>query len=138
MTTPISQLLEKEDEMPPPPQQPPSIQNPSAQFGNLPGRPDARPPPPPNMMPTGMGQGLSMPEGPSRKEFFGLKELDWRSAILVFAIVLILSSGLFAASIRPYVPGSVGSDGRTTLIGSLLAAIIGVVIFVIVKLAGKF
>src|SRR4051812_12174405 len=129
-TTPISQLLNKED-MPQPPQMmmPPPNQNPSGQFGQLPSRPDVRPII--NQMPVGVGQGISMPEGSSRKEFFGLKEFDYKTAILVFAIVLILSSGLFSSCVRPYVPGSVGSDGKTTLVGSLIAAIIGVLMFIL-------
>ncbi len=136
-STPLSQLLGKEDEsekhqnqnqMP--------LQDPAAQYGNLPGNVNTRPVT--SMMPSGVGQGISMPDGPSRKEFFGLKEIDWKSMILVFAIILILSSGMFSSCVRPYVAGSVGSDGRTTLIGSLIAAILGVIIFVVVKMIGKF
>ena len=139
-TTPLSQLLGKDDgSMEQTPQMQMPSQNPSGQFANLPhmgGHVNARPVT--AIMPGGVGQGVSMPEGPSRKEFFGLKDFDWKSVILVFAIVLILSSGMFASSVRPYVAGSVGSDGRTTFIGSLIAAIVGVVIFVVVKLLGKF
>jgi hypothetical protein len=137
-TTPLSQLLGKDDG----PNRGPAMpsQDPSGQFGNLPqmggGAINARPVT--TMMPGGVGQGLSMPEGPSRKEFFGLKEIDWKSMILVFAIILILSSGMFSSCVRPYVPGSVGSDGRTTLIGSLIAAIVGTIVFVVVKFLGKF
>jgi len=140
-TTPLSQLLGKDEG----PQglnsqmQMPS-QNPSGQFGNLPqmggGPINSRPIT--TMMPGGVGQGMSMPEGVSRKEFFGLKEMDWKSIILVFAIILILSSGMFTSCIRPYVSGSVGSDGRTTIIGSLIAAIVGTLVFVLVKFFGKF
>jgi hypothetical protein len=136
LTTPLSQLLGN-DEGPQRSQMP--SQDPSAHFGNLPrmgGSIDAKPVT--TMLPSGVGQGMSMPEGASRKEFFGLKEIDWKSMILVFAIILILSSGMFSSCIRPYVPGSVGSDGRTTIIGSLIAAILGVVIFVLVRFAGKF
>jgi hypothetical protein len=90
------------------------------------------------MMPGGAGQGLSVPDGASRKEFFGLKEIDWKSMILVFAIILILSSGMFSSCVRPYVPGSVGSDGRVSLIGSLIAAIIGTILYAVIKFIGKF
>jgi hypothetical protein len=141
-TTPLSQLLGNDEgsQRGPGPQMQMPPQNPSGQFGNLPhmgaGPVNARPIT--AMMPSGVGQGVSMPEGPSRKEFFGLKEIDWKSMILVFAIILILSSGMFASCVRPYVPGSVASDGRTTLIGSLIAAIIGTIIFVVVKFIGKF
>jgi hypothetical protein len=141
-TTPISQLLAK-DEGPQRPQmqmqmQMPS-QDPSGQFGNLPqmgGPINTRPMT--NMMPSGVGQGVSMPEGMSRKEFFGLKEVDWKSGILVFALILILSSGIFSSCVRSYVPGAVGSDARTTLVGSLVAAVIGVIIFYAVKFLGKW
>jgi hypothetical protein len=115
-------------------------QDPSAQFGNLPhmgtGPVNARPIT--SMMPGGVGQGISMPEGSTRKEFFGLKEIDWKSMILVFAIILILSSGMFSSCVRPYVPGAVGSDGRVSLIGSLIAAICGTIVFVLVRFFGKF
>lgn len=137
-TTPLSQLLGK-DEGPNRGLSMPS-QDPSGQFANLPqmggGAINTRPVT--QMMPSGVGQGISMPEGSHRKEFFGLKEMDWKSMILVFAIILILSSGMFSSCMRPYVPGSVGSDGRTTLIGSFIAAIIGTLVFVIVKYVGKF
>lgn len=79
------------------------------------------------------------PSVPSKKDFFGnIREIEWKSIVLVFAIILILSSGMFASCIRPYVPGSVGSDGRVSITGSLVAAFIGTLIFVIVKLVGKF
>ena len=140
-TTPLSQLLGK-DEGPMGNQQMPSHinANPSGQFANLPhmGAGPVMARPVTAMMPGGVGQGVSMPEGSSRKEFFGLKDFDWKSVILVFAIVLILSSGMFASCVRPYVSGSVGSDGRTTFIGSLIAAVVGVIIFVLVRFLGKF
>ena len=140
-TTPLSQLLGK-DEGPQrvsPQMQMPS-QDPTMQFGNPPqmGGGPMNNRPITSMMPNGVGQGLSMPEGPSRKEFFGFKDFDWKSAILVFAIVLILSSGMFASSVRPYVPGAVGSDGKVGVVGSLIAAIVGTVIFVVIKFLGKF
>jgi len=136
-TTPLSQLLGKDEGPQRPQMQMP--QDPSGQFGNLPqmgGPINVRPVT--SMMPGGVGQGLSMPEGATRKEFFGLKEIDWKSMILVFAIILILSSGMFSSSIRPYVNSAVGSDGRTTFIGSLIAAIIGTVVFAVVRFLGKF
>lgn len=136
-TTSLSQLLGKED-APIRPQMP--SQDPSAQFaappqmggGIVPNMPITQ------MMPTGVSQGLSAPDGPVRKEFFGFKEIDWKSMILVFCIILILSSGLFSSTLRPYVPSTVGSDGRTTIVGSVIAAILGTVIFVVVKFLGKF
>jgi len=138
-TTPLSQLLGKDDGPSRPQMQMPS-QDPSGQFANLPrlggGPVDVRPVT--TMMPGGVSQGLSMPDGGSRKEFFGLKEIDWKSMILVFAILLILTSGLFSSGIRPYAPSAVGSDGRTTLVGSLIAAILGTLIFALVKFFGKF
>jgi len=130
-TTPLSQLLGSDDNRLPPPNQ-----NPTGQFGQLPSNPNIRPIT--TQMPTGVGQGMSMPEGSSRKEFFGsLKDFDYKTVILVFAIILILSSGMFASGIQPYMPSAV-SNGKTTLIGSLIAAIVGVLIFVVVKLLAKF
>jgi hypothetical protein len=139
-TTPLSQLLGKDEG----PNRGPSMQmpsqDPSGQFGNLPqmGGGPINTRPVNMMMPSGVSQGLSAPEGLTRKEFFGLKEIDWKSMILVFAIILILSSGMFASCVRPFVPGSTGSDGRTTMIGSLIAAIVGTIVFVVVRFLGKF
>lgn len=140
-TTPLSQLLGKDDgPMGQNPQMQMPQQNPTGQFANLPqmgaGHINARPVT--AMMPGGVGQGVSVPDSVPRKEFFGLKDFDWKSVILVFAIVLILSSGMFASTMRPYVSASVGSDGRTTFVGSLIAAIIGSIIFVVVKFLAKF
>ena len=112
-------------------------QNPSAQFAQMPGG-DQNAQPATEQQPTGPGQGVSIPE-PVKKEFFAsVKEFDYKSAILVFAIILILSSGIFYSILRPYIPGSVGSDGKVTLIGSLIAAVIGTIIYILVKLVGKF
>jgi hypothetical protein len=137
-TTPLSQLLGKDERSPqmaPPSQMMPSA-DPSAQFAQMPSKVHTMPVI--NQMPSGVGQGLSMPQGSSRKEFFGLKEIDYKSVILVFAIILILSSGMFSSAVRPYVNSAVGSDGKTTLVGSLIAAIVGALIFVIVKTLAKF
>ena len=132
-TTPLSQLLGKDDnriQMPPNP-------NPTGQFGDLPARPMTGLVT--NQLPGGVGQGMSMPEGSTRKEFFGsLKDFDYKTVILVFAIILILSSGMFASGIKPYVGSAVGSDGKTTLIGSLIAAIVGTLLFIIVRAVGRF
>lgn len=129
-TTPLSVLLGNREDKP--------MADPTANFAQLPNGNIIPTNPITNQQPMGMGQGLSMPEPPSRKEFFGLKEFDYKSAILVFAIILILSSGMFSSCVKPYVPGSVGTDGRTTIVGSLIAAFVGVLIFVIVKFVGKF
>ena len=112
-------------------------QNPSGQFAQLPNARYMDTMPVTNQMPTGVSQGLSAPEGSSRKEFFGLvKDFDYKTAVLIFILIIILCSGTFSTCLRPYVPASVGTDGKTTIIGSLIAAIIGVVIFVIIKLGG--
>jgi len=126
-TTPLSQLL-KDDGRP--------QQDPTAQYANLPklGGPQVDTRPVTNMVPTGVSQGLSMPG----KEFFGLKEFDWKSAILVFVLIFILCSGMYTSLARSYVPGAVNSDGKLSIIGSLIAAILGTLVYVIVKFFGKF
>lgn len=136
-STSVSQLLQNEHhaataQMP---------HDPSKQYANMPRMGsesiDTRAVVP--VQPSGPSQGLSAPEGPSRKEFFGLKECDWRSAILVFILILLLSSGIFSSYVmRPYVPGSVGSDGSTTVVGSFTAAVLGVLLFLFVRFVGKF
>lgn len=117
------------------------MQNPTGQFGSNPQMGGGEPgdhKPVTTAVPSGVSQGLSAPEGPSRKEFFGMVDFDWKSVVLVFAIVLMMSSGLFSSCVRPYVPGSVSSDGRVSLIGSLVAAIVGAVLFAVIKFFGKF
>lgn len=66
-----------------------------------------------------------------------IREIDWKTLVLVFAIVLIFSSGMFASCMRPYIPGSVGSDGKVSVIGSMVAATLGTLFYAIVKLTGK-
>jgi hypothetical protein len=148
-TTPIRELLGNDH-----PNVNPALQDPSAQFGNLPFYPESQQQqqqfnPPLNdsiyaqkmaamsQLPNGPSQGISAPNIMG-KEFFGLKETDYKTLILVFAIILILSSGIFYSVLRPYVPGAVGQDGKVTLIGSLIAAVVGTILFVLVKAVGKF
>ena len=96
---------------------------------------------PPGMIRSGMepkiggaGQGISSPEKPvsGKKEFFGLKETDYKSTVVVFALLLIFSSSFFFEMLRTYLP-SVMEDGKTTLIGSLIAALMGSIIYIIIK-----
>jgi hypothetical protein len=66
------------------------------------------------------------------------KDIDYRSVILVFAIILVLTSGAFSSFSRSYISGSFGPDNRITLMGSVIAAIIGMILFIVVKFFGKF
>jgi len=81
----------------------------------------------------GPSQGFSSPEKPvAGKEFFGLKETDYKSTVVVFALILIFSSSFFFELLRSYLP-AVTQDGKTTLVGSLIAALLGSIIYIIVK-----
>ena len=82
----------------------------------------------------GPGQGMSKAEPPTsgKKEFFGLKETDYKSTIVVFALILILSSTFFFDMLKTYLP-AVMQDGKTTLIGSLITALLGSVVYIVVK-----
>lgn len=64
--------------------------------------------------------------------------VDIKSSVLVFAIILIISSCIFTSSLRSTVPGTISSDGKITLVGSFVSAIVGTVMFVLVKFIGSF
>lgn len=143
-TTPLSALIGEESEEQQPPVQPqqrmplPPNVDPASQFNKHPAAPAADFKPVAGQLPAlGQGQGVSAPEA-SRREFFGLREMDYKSIILVFAIVLIVSSGAYYSVLRPNIPGTVGSDGRVTIVGSLITAVVGTLLFVLVKFFGKF
>src|ERR1700751_733606 len=119
-TTPLSLLLEKEE---------PQISNPTGQFANLPGRVDNRPIT--NVQPTGVGQGLSAPEGLKRNEFFGV-QCGYKDALLAIALIMILASPLMVPGMR-FVPGLVSSDGSRTIMGYVFLVIIAVVLFFVIK-----
>jgi hypothetical protein len=138
LVTPITQLLEKDH---------PhinSLKDPTSQFAKLPDVPPAQEvvdslQQQPVDVANNPAQGLSKPTINSKfKEFFGLKENDYKLIILVFAILLIFCSGSFQSTLRPYVPGTIGPDGKTTFLGSLLLAILGTLIFVVVKIILNF
>jgi hypothetical protein len=74
----------------------------------------------------------------NKKEFFGLKDFDYKSTLLVFFILFFLTSGIFNTLSRTYISGSVGPDGRTTIMGTLIASIIGTLVFVMSKMFLKF
>lgn len=83
----------------------------------------------------GPGQGFSSPEKPTsgnNREFFGLKETDYKSTVVVFALILIFSSSFFFETMKTYLPAVV-HDGKTTLVGSLIAALLGAIIYIIIK-----
>ena len=89
--------------------------------------------------PGGPGQGISSPLKPNsgkKKEFFGLAESDYKSTVVVFALVLIFSSSIFFDCIKKYIP-IVSSEGKTSLIGSLIAALLASVIFIVIKIIAK-
>ncbi len=91
-------------------------------------------------VPSGVSQGQSLAEraGPfSRKEFFGIGE-EWKSALLVFALVLIFGSGMFYGVLRPYAPSLAGMDGRGTLLGYVVSAVVAALLFLLIKFAAKF
>ncbi len=74
----------------------------------------------------------------NKKEFFGLKNFDYMTTFLVFIILLVLTSGIFNTLSRTYISGSVGPEGRVTIMGTFITAIIGTLTFIIVKMFGKF
>lgn len=119
------------------PEQMPEV-DPSRQFAKMPDEPIEDTRLVVNTMPSGPGQGVSMPQKTRGiKEYFP-NESETKLAILVFAIILVLSSGIFYSSVmRPYVPGSVGSDGKVTLLGSLVSALLGTVMFFVIKTLAK-
>lgn len=79
----------------------------------------------------GPGQGISA-YSPFKKEFFGLKENDYKTTALVFALVLIFSNGLFFSAIKTYLP-AVSNENGVTFIGSLIAALLASIIFITLK-----
>jgi anti-sigma28 factor (negative regulator of flagellin synthesis) len=70
--------------------------------------------------------------------FDSFKDIDYKSMILIFAIILVLTSGVYSGFSRSYINGSFGPDNRITLMGSVVTALIGVLLFVVVKFFGKF
>jgi hypothetical protein len=88
--------------------------------------------------PGGPGQGISKPIKPTagKKEFFGLAECDYKSTVVVFALVLIFSSSIFFDLLKTYIP-VVSTEGKTTLVGSLISALIASIIFIVIKIIAK-
>lgn len=80
----------------------------------------------------GPGQGFSNATTGSKFEFFGLNECDYKSIIVVFALLMILTSNLFFSAIRNVLP-AVMNEGKVTLVGSLIAAVLGTIIYTILK-----
>lgn len=83
----------------------------------------------------GPSQGMSAPLKPvqGKKEFFGLKDTDYKSTIVVFALVLIFSSNIVFELMKVYLPSVMSSDNKVTLVGSLIAALVAALIFIIIK-----
>ena len=114
-STPISQLIqEREEEVP--------------QFGQMPMIPEQAVAPVTNQQPVGVGQGYS---APSRKEFFG--NFDWKNVLVVFAIILLVCSGIFFSLVRKTIPGSFASDNSLTLLCSIICAVFGTLLYIILK-----
>lgn len=156
LTTPISQLLNNEKE----------INDPTSQYGQMPQLSQEQHrqvlqqqqqmqaqqvqaqqaqamqqlnKPVTNEVPSGTSQGVSSPvKAMAGKEFFDIKSTDYKTYILVFAVLLIFTSSVFYGGIRRIFPSVLASDGKVTLVGSFLAAIIGTLVFVLVKILGKF
>lgn len=63
-----------------------------------------------------------------------IKNIDFKSALFVFAIILILTSGAFSSFSRSSFNGLVGPDNRITMLGSFVTAIIGMIMFIIIKM----
>jgi hypothetical protein len=127
LSTPISDLLAPE-----PQQLPPHMmqRDPSTQFDQQ----AANTRPMHLDVPVGPGQGVSMP----KRELFGsMSELDWKSTLLVFAIGMVVSSGIFSSAAK-IVPGAVGYDCKMTLTGSFMAGIIAAILYIVIKMIGKF
>lgn len=81
-------------------------------------------------------QSAKSTEKNSETTYFGITESDLKSGVIVFALVLIFSSSIFFDTLKPYVP-IVSSEGKTTLIGSLISAIIAAVVFMVMKIILK-
>lgn len=91
-------------------------------------------------VPSGPSQGQSLAERSGafqRKEFFGIQNSDWKSTIIVFALVLIFSSSVLFGFLRPYAPSLASHDGKATALGSVVVAIIASLVFLLVKFSGK-
>jgi cation transport ATPase len=74
-----------------------------------------------------------------KKDFFGfIKDIDYKSTLLVFAILLLLTSSIYTTYTRSYLSGAVGPDGKITVIGSLIASFVGALVFLFIKFVGKF
>ena len=154
-STPIGELLNKQ---PPPQQLPPQHVNPiaamnqappnpvntsasdaqpnisSAKFAQMPGGPVSET----QVLQQGMepkvggpGQGISSPLQ-NKKEFFGLKDTDYKSTVVVFALILIFSSNIFFELLKTYLP-AVMNEGKVTLVGSLIGALVGAIVYIIIK-----
>lgn len=154
-TTPINQLLGEniqQTQMPPaefnrpPPGHPGHPGHPGNPY---PGHPDQHPRGGGNMVTPihllqngggGGGYGSSGEGVTSKKhrDFLNsVKELDIKTLILIFVLLFVLTTGAFSGFLRSYVPGSVGSDNRVTIVGSFFAATIGLIIAIIASLVMK-
>ncbi len=135
MMTPIKQLKSAPQQQVGQQQQQ-QVSQEQKQFSSLPEGEKIPTEPVTKMIPTGQSQGVSIPET-SRKEFFGMS-INFKDMILVFALFLIVASGIYAGALKG-ATGSIGysSDG-ITIIGGIIVAFIATLIYLIVHVLGKF
>lgn len=93
-------------------------------------------------VPEGQSQGISVAEraGPMaglRREFFGLKESDYKSTLIVFALVLVFSSTYFYSALAPRVPSLISVYGKPSPLGSVVFAIAASLIYLFIKFFAK-
>lgn len=103
--------------------------------GNVPGGVNVLP----NVNGNGQGQSKALGVGGKVKEFFTNENsiCNFKSALLVFALVLIFTSNIFFSTIGTKIPGAV-SDGKTTLLGTFVAALLIAVVYLIIRMAVRF
>ena len=111
----------------------------------------------PNQMPQHMPQQQKVPDGllpqelntypqvdgPSQgnstskiKEFFSNSDYNVKSTLLVFALVLIFTSSIFFSTVGTQIPGVV-TDGKVTLLGTFLSAVLIALIYLLIRMVVK-
>jgi len=84
-------------------------------------------------------QGNSVTMGPGsllKREMFSVERDDILSVLLVFFIVLLVASGIINSQLKT-VPTLADANGKLTLIGIVLIAILASIIYICVKLGSK-
>lgn len=70
------------------------------------------------------------------REFFKNSDQGMKSAVLVFALVLIFTSSIFISTVGTHIPGIV-SDGRVTLLGTFLSAVLIALVYLVIRMVMK-